>query len=209
MFWLGSRRIFEMICSIFFVNFNGSFLLVFHSTSKQDPTENFLRSVLVGDLLRLELSFNFPREHVTELIDRANQCLRLQLRNCWMNYMSILKLFFRKIQLYRYTQVLVPKFVPFRFYSKSFQRDWDFCLIEFAAQQYAGWTLDSDCKNSAQIVICKLSRRWMLLFTEGALQAEDVRTTTISFQCSLFLHDIRAFQLCMLRHGNNTGNHVA
>ena len=40
-------------------------VLVFHLTSIQDATENCHYPKLVGEPLRLELSFTFPLEHVT------------------------------------------------------------------------------------------------------------------------------------------------
>ena len=44
------------------------YVLVFDLTSMQDATENCHFLELVGEPLRLELSFTFPLEHVTELI---------------------------------------------------------------------------------------------------------------------------------------------
>ena len=41
---------------------------MFDLTSMQDATENSHYPELVGEPLRLELNFNFPPEHVTELI---------------------------------------------------------------------------------------------------------------------------------------------
>ena len=41
---------------------------MFDSTSMQDGTENRHYLELVGELLKLELKFAFPPEHVTELI---------------------------------------------------------------------------------------------------------------------------------------------
>ena len=41
---------------------------MFDLTSIQDSTELCHHPVLVGEQLRLELSFTFPLEHVTELI---------------------------------------------------------------------------------------------------------------------------------------------
>ena len=49
-------------------NFKDHYVLVFDLTSMQDATENCLYPKLVGEPLRLELNFNFPLEHVTELI---------------------------------------------------------------------------------------------------------------------------------------------
>ena len=49
-------------------NFKDHYVLVFDSTSMQDATENFHYPELVGEPLRLELDFNVPLEHVTELI---------------------------------------------------------------------------------------------------------------------------------------------
>ena len=48
-------------------NFKDHYVLVFHLTSMQNATKNF-QSELVGELLRLELNFTFPLEHVTEII---------------------------------------------------------------------------------------------------------------------------------------------
>ena len=49
-------------------NFKDHYVLVFDLTSMQDATENCHYPELVGELLRLELNFTFPLEHVTELI---------------------------------------------------------------------------------------------------------------------------------------------
>ena len=49
-------------------NFKDHYVLVFDLTSMQDATDNSHYPELVGELLRLELNFTFPLEHVTELI---------------------------------------------------------------------------------------------------------------------------------------------
>ena len=49
-------------------NFNDHYVLVFDLTSMQVATENCHYPKLVGELLRLELNFTFPLEHVTEPI---------------------------------------------------------------------------------------------------------------------------------------------
>ena len=49
-------------------NFKDHYVLVFVLTWMQDSTENCHYPQLVGEPLRLELSFTFPLEHVTELI---------------------------------------------------------------------------------------------------------------------------------------------
>ena len=49
-------------------NFKGHCVLVFDLTLMQDATENCHYPGLVGAPLRLELNFNFPLEHVTEVI---------------------------------------------------------------------------------------------------------------------------------------------
>ena len=49
-------------------NFKQRYLLVFDLTSTQNATENCHFPELVGEELRLELNFTFPREHITELI---------------------------------------------------------------------------------------------------------------------------------------------
>ena len=56
------------IPSIPIENFNDHFVLVFDLTSMQDATENYHYPELAGEPRRLELNFNFPLEHVTELI---------------------------------------------------------------------------------------------------------------------------------------------
>ena len=48
-------------------------------TSMQDATENCRYTELVGEALRLELSFTYSLEHVTDSLFRENGCLRLQL----------------------------------------------------------------------------------------------------------------------------------
>ena len=48
--------------------FKDYYVLVFDLTLMQDATENSHYRELVGELLRLELNFTFPLEHVTELI---------------------------------------------------------------------------------------------------------------------------------------------
>ena len=49
-------------------NFKDHYVLVFDLTSMQDATENCHHPELVGEPLRLELSFTFPLELVSELI---------------------------------------------------------------------------------------------------------------------------------------------
>ena len=49
-------------------NFKDHYLLVFDLTSMQYATENCFYPTLVGEPLRVEQNFNFPIEHVTELI---------------------------------------------------------------------------------------------------------------------------------------------
>ena len=56
------------IPSIPFDNSKDHYVLVFDLTSMQDATENCHYPEFVGELLRLELNFNFSPEHVTELI---------------------------------------------------------------------------------------------------------------------------------------------
>ena len=51
--------------------FKDHYVLVFDLTSMQDATENCHYPELVGERLRLELSFIFPQEHVTEVIERG------------------------------------------------------------------------------------------------------------------------------------------
>ena len=48
-------------------NFKDHYVLVLHLTSMQHATESFNNPELVGESLRLELSFTFPGEHVTGL----------------------------------------------------------------------------------------------------------------------------------------------
>ena len=56
------------IPSITIDNFKDHYVLVFDLTRMQDSTENCHYPELVGEPLRLELSFTFPLKHVTELI---------------------------------------------------------------------------------------------------------------------------------------------
>ena len=49
-------------------NFKDHYVQVFDLTSMQDATENCHYPLLVGEPMRLELNFNFPLEHVTEII---------------------------------------------------------------------------------------------------------------------------------------------
>ena len=49
-------------------NFKDHYVLVVDLTSMQDATENCHHPELVGEPLRLEITFTFPLEHVTELI---------------------------------------------------------------------------------------------------------------------------------------------
>ena len=49
-------------------NFEDHYVLVFDLTSMQDATENCHYPELVGEPMRLELNFDFPLEHVSELI---------------------------------------------------------------------------------------------------------------------------------------------
>ena len=61
--------IFEIgISSIPIENFKDQSVLVFDWTSIWDASENLHYPELVGEQLRLQLSFIFPLEHVTELI---------------------------------------------------------------------------------------------------------------------------------------------
>ena len=56
------------IPSIPFDDFEDHYVLVFNMTSMQDATENCHYPELVGEPLRLELTFTNPLENVTELI---------------------------------------------------------------------------------------------------------------------------------------------
>ena len=56
------------ISSIPIDNFKNHYILLFDLTSMQDATENCHYIELAGELLRLEMNFTFPLEHVTELI---------------------------------------------------------------------------------------------------------------------------------------------
>ena len=60
-------------------NLKDHFLLVLDLTSMQDATENSHYTELVGEALRLELSFTYPLEHVTDSLFRENGSLLLQL----------------------------------------------------------------------------------------------------------------------------------
>ena len=57
----------DNISSIPIDNCNDHYVLMFDLTSIQDNTEICHHPDLVGEPLRLELSFTFPLEHVTEL----------------------------------------------------------------------------------------------------------------------------------------------
>ena len=48
-------------------NFKDHSVLMFDLTSMQDANENCHYPELVGEPLKLELNFNFPLEHVTEV----------------------------------------------------------------------------------------------------------------------------------------------
>ena len=56
------------ISSILNDNFKDHYVLVFDLTLMQDATQICQYPELVGELLRLELNFTFPLEHVIELI---------------------------------------------------------------------------------------------------------------------------------------------
>ena len=56
------------ISSIPIDNFKDHYVIVFELTSLQVATEKRHYTELVGELLRLEVNFTFPLEHVTELI---------------------------------------------------------------------------------------------------------------------------------------------
>ena len=58
----------EDIPSIPIDNFKDRYVLVFDLTSRQDATENCHYPELVGEPLRLDLTFTYPLENVTELI---------------------------------------------------------------------------------------------------------------------------------------------
>ena len=55
---------------------------------------------------------------------------------------------------------LIPRFVPSRLCSNSWQ--WHFCYYQHATHQYAGWTLDHDCKFPTRNKFCRLF--WMYSF---------------------------------------------
>ena len=48
--------------------FKDHFVLEFDLTSMQDATENCHNQEIVGEPVRLELNFDFPVEHVTEIL---------------------------------------------------------------------------------------------------------------------------------------------
>ena len=56
------------IPSISINNFTDQYVLVIDLISMQDATEKCDNPELVGELLRLELNFTFPLEHLTEFI---------------------------------------------------------------------------------------------------------------------------------------------
>ena len=130
-------------------NFKDYYVLVFELTSMQDATENCHYPELIGEPLRLELNFTFPREHVTELIvlgewlssvavDKFGVVGKnIQKRQCFSPPNN---------QQYPLTQVSVPWLFSVWLCSNSWQ--WHFCHYKHATQQYAGWALDNDCKLS-------------------------------------------------------------
>ena len=109
------------IYSIPIDNFKNHYKIAFDLTSMQDATENCHFPQLLGEILRVELSFSFPLEHVIELSVLGNECLRLQLTNL---VLSEKKSKMDNASLQR-TQVSVPCFVSFWLCSNSWQ--WHFC----------------------------------------------------------------------------------
>ena len=59
--------------------FKDHYVLVFDLTSMQNATQRCHYPELVGEPLRLELSFTFPPEHFTEFIVMGNECVWLRL----------------------------------------------------------------------------------------------------------------------------------
>ena len=65
---MNARNFQDDTLSVTIDSFKYHYVLVFDLNSMQDATENCHYRKLVGELLRLELNFTFPLEHVTELI---------------------------------------------------------------------------------------------------------------------------------------------
>ena len=65
------------ITSIPIDNFKDHYVLVFSLTSMQDATENWHYPELVREPMRQDIIFNFPLQHVTQLIVFENECLQL------------------------------------------------------------------------------------------------------------------------------------
>ena len=69
------------IPSIPIVDFEDHYVLVFDLTSMQDATENCHYPELVGEQLRLELTFTNPLKKLLNSLYWVNKCRRLQLRS--------------------------------------------------------------------------------------------------------------------------------
>ena len=141
-------------------DFNDHYVLVFDLSSTQDATENCHYPELVGEPLKLELNFTNPLRNVTELIVMGEQKSSVAIDNLGVVGKKVWKwiiLLCKNYQSYPSAQISVPRFVPLRLCSNSWQ--WQFCYYQHATQQYAGWTLDHDCKFPTWIVIC--SFYWM------------------------------------------------
>ena len=137
-------------------NFKDHYVLVFDLTLMQDATENCHDPKPVGETLRLELNFTVPLEHVTGLIVLVERMSSVAVdkfgvvgkTSKWIRFPT-------NNQPYPTTQVSLPWL--FSLWPCSNSWHWHFCHYKHATQQYAGWTLDNDCKLSSKIVFCRLS----------------------------------------------------
>ena len=101
-------------------NFKDHYVLVFDLTPTQDATEDCHYQELVGELLRLEQSFTFPLEHVTELIVLGERMSWVALTSLLlfekiskMDNVSLQQTFNRCPKLkYRYRGSLPSDYVP-------------------------------------------------------------------------------------------------
>ena len=158
----------------------------------QYATGNFLYPQLVGEPLRLEMSFTLPPQQDTELLVFGETPTPFAVHKLYVNGKTIwdgLCFLLASDQLYPANEVSAAWFTSLWLYSNSFR--WNFCHYNYATQQYVGWAVSFDCKLWSQLLFCRIS--WSIQFLHAEVQADDTRATTIPTQRFRFLHDLCNF----------------
>ena len=175
-------------------NFKDHYVKVFDLSSMQHATENCLYPKLVVELLRLQLNFTFPLEHVTKHIvlrewmsSVAVEKFGVAGKNLWIGW----RCSSGRNQSHLSTEITVLCFILFKLYLDPSR--WDCCHYEYATEQFASWALDIGRKLLSQLSFCRPSRRWKLQLPRAAVQADDAKTFTVPSQCLRFLHDFCRF----------------